>query len=204
VADMRVQADAPAPVIVAIAGASGSATLELLSPAARVARAREMGTLTRWLWVATAAALFLAFAIERWGVGSALDAVQHHRSDISAQVSNAVRARGDVEGLADAAAALAEYEAASSRASGVISAVAIALPAGTSLTTLSVNGDSVTVEGESRRSAAVYDALRAIPTLDNVRLTSPLRQERQAGDVTVERFAFNARVRTPTSRVTLR
>ena len=69
------------------------------------------------------------------------------------------------------------------------------IPEGTALTALSVSGDSVTIEGESKRTAAVYDALRAEPILERVRLAGPLRQERQTGDVTVERFAFDARVR---------
>ena len=86
-------------------------------------------------------------------------------------------------------------EAEASRASGVVAAITAALPRGTALTIMSVAGDSVMIEGESRRSATVYDALRGVPLLDQVRLAAPLRQERQADDVAIERFAFNARIR---------
>ena len=169
--------------------------MQLLSASARVLHGREMARITRWLWIAAAAALFGAFAIERWGVGVALADVQQQRGDISPQVSNAMRTRVALEADVDAAATLGEREAAASRASGVVAAIAAALPPGTALTTLSVAGDSVTVEGESRRSAAVYDALRSVPALEQVRLAAPLRQERQANDDAIERFAFNARIR---------
>jgi hypothetical protein len=59
---------------------------------------------------------------------------------------------------------------------------------------LNVAGDTLTVEGESAHSAAVYQSLRALPLLSQVKLSAPLRQERQAGDVAVEHFAFNARI----------
>ena len=195
VLDIGVESGTPAAAIIAIAGAQGHATMQLLSASARVLHGREMARITRWLWIAAAAALFGAFAIERWGVGVALADVQQQRADISPQVSNAMRTRVALEADVDAAATLGEREAAASRASGVVAAIAAALPPGTALTALNVAGDSVTVEGESRRSAAVYDALRSVPALEQVRLAAPLRQERQANDDAIERFAFNARIR---------
>ena len=155
-----------------------------------------MRRVARWLWIAAAAAVVVAFAIERWGVDAGLADVQRQRADVSAQVNNAMGVRARLEEEIEAATALAEREAAASRASGVIAAIAVALPPGTALTTLNVAGDSVTIEGESKRSAAVYDALRNVPALEQVRLAAPLRQERQAGDIAVERFAFNARIRS--------
>jgi hypothetical protein len=195
VVDTQVGAGTPAGVIIATTGASGRPSLELLSPSARGGRSREIRRMSGWVWLATAAALIVAFAIERWGVSSALDDVRRRRADISAQVSNAMAARNGIEADAEAASALSEREAAASRVSGVIAAVANALPTGTSLTMLSVTGDSVTIEGESKRTATVYDALRTVSTLEQVRLAGPIRQERQAGDIAVERFAFNARIK---------
>ena len=64
-------------------------------------------------------------------------------------------------------------------------------------TAVRVTGDTVLVEGESRRSADVYEALRGVTMLEQVKLAAPLRQERlAAGDATVEHFSFQARVRT--------
>ena len=165
VLDIGVEAGAPAPAIIAVAGAVGRPTKQLLSPAARATRAREMRRITRWLWIGVAAALVAAFSIERWGIGAALANVQRERADISAQVGNAMRLRTALESDVDAATTLGQHEAATSRTSGVLAAVAASLPPGTALTTLAIAGDSVTIEGESRRSAAVYDALRggAVP-----------------------------------------
>ena len=110
-----------------------------------------------------------------------------------------VAARSEIEANADVARALGAREAQVSRASAVLASVTLALPAGTALTALGVAGDSVTVEGESSRSAAVYEALRGVALLDQIKLAAPLRQERQAGDVAVEHFAFSAHVRPPAS-----
>jgi Tfp pilus assembly protein PilN len=194
--DIGVEAGTPAEAIIGIAGTFGRPALQFLSSSSRSARTQEMRRLARWLWSASAAALVIAFAIERWGTSAALADVQRQRADISAQVSNAMVVRGRLDDETEAAAALGEREAAASRASGVIAAVAVALPPGTALTTLNVAGDSVTIEGESMRSAAVYEALRGVPMLEQVRLAAPLRQERQAGDIAVQRFAFNARIRS--------
>ena len=90
---------------------------------------------------------------------------------------------------------LAEREGNASRVSSVIAAVAVALPSGTTLTAIRVAGDSVTVEGESTRSAAVYEALRSVASLEQVKLAAPLRQERRGDEDAVELFAFSARVR---------
>jgi Tfp pilus assembly protein PilN len=175
----------------------GTATLPLRSPGAQQMQSRRMRATTRWLAVAAGVALVAALGLERWRVQRQLTAVQRARADIAAPVRNAMSVRSEVESAADVASALAEREASASRVGGVLAAVALALPSGASLTAMHVAGDSVTVEGESSRSAAVYDALRAVPALEQVRLAAPLRQERQAGDVAVEHFAFSARLRHP-------
>ena len=193
--DLGLAASASAVELFAVAGTIGTAALSLQTPRAQHARSGRMRATTRWLVLATAAALILALGLERWRVQRDLSAVQRARADIAAPVRNAMAARSDVQNAADVAAALAEREAGASRVSGVLAAVALALPSNASLTNMHVAGDSVTVEGESPRSAAVYDALRSGATLEQVRLAAPLRQERLAGDVAIEHFAFSARVR---------
>ena len=191
--DMDFPPGASASAIIAAVGTTVVTLLELRSPAARAAQARRLRDLTGWLAGATAAALILAFVIVRVAVSSEMATVRRQRADMSGQVRNAMTERINAERTADVASVLAEREAAASRAAVTIAAVASALPAGTALTTLSVTGDSVTIEGESTRNAAVYDALRALPQLQQVRLAAPLRQERLAGDAAIERFAFTAR-----------
>ena len=199
VIDTGLPADSTADATFAALGTLSVPLLPLRGPSMSAAHTRRMRILTRWLVVAAAAALLGALGLERARVSAALDDVRMQRADISAKVSNAVALRSDIEARSDIAAALAAREAGVSQASAVLAAVTVALPAGTALTALNVAGDSVTVEGESRRSAAVYESLRALPLLDQVKLAAPLRQERQAGDVAVEHFAFNARVRSAAS-----
>lgn len=196
--DLSLPAAASAVELLAVASTIGSATLPLRSPAAQQERTRRTRATTRWLALATAAALLAALGMERWRVQRDLRAIERARAEISAPVSTAIAARSGAETAADVAGALAEREANATRVSGVLAAVALALPAEASLTALRVAADSVTVEGESARSAAVYDALRAVPALEQVKLAAPLRQERQVGGVVVERFAFSARIRQPT------
>jgi hypothetical protein len=200
VVDAGLPADASAATTLAVLGTLSSSRLSLRTPAVAKARERHMRGVTRWLVAATAAALIAALGLEHWRIASATSDVRLRRADISAQVSNAIALRSAIEANVDVASALTTREAQSSRASAVLAAVTLALPAGTALTTLSVAGDSISVEGESRRSAAVYESLRALPMLTGVKLASPLRQERQAGDVAVEHFAFSARVRDVAGR----
>ena len=207
VIDVGLPPDATAAATLAVLGTLSPTSLPLRTPAVSKARERQMRGLTRWLIVATAAALLAAFGLEHWRVTSASNDVRLHRADISATVSNAIALRSTIEADVDVASALAKREAQASRTSAVLAAVTLVLPTGTALTALTVAGDSISVEGESKRSAAVYEALRALPILSAVKLASPLRQERQAGDVAVEHFAFNARVRdtdarTPAPKVT--
>ena len=190
-------ADASAAATFAALGTLSSARLPLRAPAMAAAHAGRMRRVTRWLAIAAAAALLGAVALERARVNAALDDVRVRRADISAKVSNAVAARSEIEAGAEIVNALAAREAQVSRTSAVLASVTLALPVGTALTALSVSGDSVTVEGESSRSAAVYESLRGVPLLEQIKLAAPLRQERQAGDVAVEHFAFSAHVRPP-------
>ena len=181
--------------MLAAAATLARATLPLRSPGVQRTQAHRMRSVTRGLAVAAAAALLFGVGLDRWRVQRALAAVQQARADLAAPVRDAMSVRSGVESAAEVAAALAERETNASRVNGVLAAVAVALPSGTTLTAMHVAGDSVTVEGESARSALVYDALRAVPVFEQVKLAAPLRQERQAGDVAVEHFAFSARLR---------
>ena len=207
VIDLGLPPDAMAAATLAVLGTLSPASLALRTPAVSKAREGQMRGVTRWLVVATAAALLAAFGLEHWRITTASNDVRLRRADISAAVSNAIAIRSAIEADVDVASALARREVQASRTSAVLAAVTLAMPMGTALTAVSVAGDSIFVEGESTRSAAVYESLRALPMLTAVKLASPLRQERQAGDVAVEHFAFNARVRdtdvrTPPPKVT--
>lgn len=193
--DLGLAADATAIELLAVAGTNGAPTLALRSSRAQAGDARRMRATTWWISLAAAAAMLAGLGIARWQVQRELADVERGRAEIATPVRSAMAMRSDVETATEIASALAEREANASRVSGVLAAVALALPPGSTLTALRVAGDSVSMEGESARSAAVYAAMRAVPSLEQVALAAPLRQERQAGDVVVERFAFSARIR---------
>lgn len=192
--DIGLANDASAGAIMAVVGALGAPVLELRAPAARAALGRRHSRVTAWLLGAAALALVIAFVIERTALRVAVTSVRAARADIAAPVQRAMVTRSDVLNAIDLASTLAQREANASRTAVVMAAIATALPPGTALTTLSVSGDSVTIEGEGARTAAVYGALRALPEVEQVRLASPLRQERLSGDAAIERFSFSARV----------
>lgn len=198
--DLGLAAESTALELLAVAGTLGAATLPLRSSRTRERDASRMRAMTRWIAVAAGVVLLVGLGLARWKVQRDLAEVQRERADIAAPVRNAMNIRSDVENTTEVAAALADRETRVSRVSGVLAAVALALPSNATLTALRISGDSVTIEGESPRSAAVYAAMRAVPSLEQVALAAPLRQERQAGDVVIEHFAFSARIRRGATR----
>ncbi len=193
--DLGLGAEATAVELLAAASLVGSAVVPFESSRMRETRARRSRALTTWLWAGAGAALIAGFAVARYQTRRTLAHVQAERADISGSVRTAMTARAALDRSTNLTAMLAERERNVSRSSSVLAAIALALPSGATLTALYVAGDSVTIEGESARSAAVYQALRAIPALEQIKLAAPLRQERQAGDVAVEHFSFGARIR---------
>lgn len=193
--DVGLGLDAGLTDLMAVAGTMGAATLPLRSAHAQQTRVRQARATTRWLAVAAGVALIAALGLERWRIQRDLADVQRERGLIAASASKAIAERAAIEGTTEAVLELTEREGNASRVSSVIAAVAVAVPSGTTLTAIRVAGDSVTVEGESDNSAAVYEALRAVSALDQMKLAAPLRQERRGNDEATELFAFSARVR---------
>ncbi len=193
--DVGLDADAGLTDLMAVAGTLGGATLPLRSAGAQRVRVRQARATTRWLAIAASVALLAGLGLERWRIQRELADVKRERALTAAPASRAIAARASIDGTTDVVQELAERENNASRVSSVIAAIAVAIPTGTTLTAIRVAGDSVTVEGESTRSAGVYEALRAVSSLDQVKLSAPLRQERRGDEEAVELFAFSARVR---------
>jgi hypothetical protein len=181
--------------LLAAASLLAPAALPLIAPSEQASRLRRARVATWWLAAAAVLLVAAGFAIENQRLVSDLAAVSRQRATIASQVGNAVASRAQLESSAEAAATLAEHEAQASHASVAIAAITLTLPKSASLSMLQVARDSLMIEGESSRSADVYNALRAAPTLEAVRLAGPLRQERQADDSPVEHFAFVAKLR---------
>ena len=183
-----------ATVFATLASGAKHGPVVLRAPSMVRQRARSFRSATLWIATAAAVTMTAAIGLEQRRLASDLDRVRRQRADLSGPVSNAVARRANVQASVDLAAALAAREQDASRTSDVLSLVTLAMPSGTALTMLNVSGDTLTIEGESTHSASVYQALRVLPILAQLKLSSPLRQERQAGDVAVEHFAFNARI----------
>ncbi|HEU4721234.1 MAG TPA: PilN domain-containing protein [Gemmatimonadaceae bacterium] len=189
----RLPGDSPA-ALLAGAATQHAATLPLVSPAERATRVRRARTVTWRLAAAVVLLVALGLVIENARLGRELAVVTRARAAVAAQVGDAVARRADLESATEFATALAEHEANASHAAAALAAITLALPERTALSALQITGDSVTIEGESDRSADVYAALRSAAALTDVRLAGPLRQERQADGEPVERFAFVARL----------
>jgi hypothetical protein len=191
---VRLAGESPA-MVLAAAAPTHLAHLPLVAPSERAARSERARVATRWLVAATVLLAALGITIENHRLATALDEVARQRAAIAPRVSDALARRATLESATDAASALAAHEAEASRTSSAVAAIALAIPDNAAISMLQVSGDSATIEGESDRSADVYAALRAAPTLEAVRLAGPLRQERQADDAPVEHFSFVARLR---------
>ena len=184
---------------IAQAGLRASPGIALLAPSLQARRRARMRVLGWQLTGGVIAAALLGVALLRLDVQRQLAVVATQRAGLAASVQQAMRVRTQLEDVADAARSLAAHEATASRTSTIVAQIARTLPRTSALQSLTVMGDSVTIEGESPRSADVYSALRQVSVLDRLRLASPLRQERRGADTVVERFAFNAMVRGATS-----
>lgn len=186
-----------APAAFAATGTLAQPILRLLPPGAVRERARHARKLTAWLVAASIMVLVTGLGVERAGIRRQLEAIQRTRADIGTPVQQALGSRAALESSVEAATALAAHERSRAGTSSLLAAIVTVLPPGTALTILAISGDSVTVEGESARGAAVYDAIRRVKGISSVRLSAPLRQERAVGDISVEHFAFTARSQSP-------
>ncbi len=187
-----------APATIASLALTAVPTLPLRAPADRTRIRQRDNVATRWLFAGLAAALLIGAALEQAIVSSRLRAVSEQRAVIAAQVTRAMASRDSLLTQTDLANAIAEREAHASRTGGALAAIALALPAGATLSSLQVAGDSVRVEGQGRDGAAVYDALKKVGEIDHVTLAAPLRSDRTVPDAVnaVGHFAFSARLRS--------
>jgi Tfp pilus assembly protein PilN len=87
----------------------------------------------------------------------------------------------------------------------VLATLGVTLPLDAHVTALRAMGDTIELEGAARDAGGVFTALEQA-RFTELSATAPLRRERTADGVTVERFTFRARVpkrrvHTPTARV---
>lgn len=144
-----------------------------------------------------AVALILTAAfLELWGARRELDAVLARREAIRAGVGQVAAVREIMDGLEGRASVLAELEATSPRWSGVVARVGGALPKDAHLSTLRARGDTLALEGVARRAGGVFDGVRRIPGVAEVRADAPIRREMREGRFAGERFVLSARIRS--------
>lgn len=143
-----------------------------------------------------AALLLTAGLLELWGAQRELDAVLARREAIRTAVGEVAAVREIMDGLEGRASVLAELEAMSPRWSGVVARVGGALPKDAHLSALRARGDTLALEGVARRAGGVFDGVRRIPGVTEVRADAPIRREMREGRFAGERFVLSARIRS--------
>jgi hypothetical protein len=153
-----------------------------------------------WMIAGAAAALvFVAAAIELWGVHRQLRMVQAERARIRPQIASTLVGRTTVEATYRHLAALGEIERSSPQWSAVIAALSDAVPDDAHLTAIRAREDSLIVDGLAEHAARVFDALEKTDLLVDVKAPAPVRREQQPDGTALDHFTIAARVVRPSA-----
>ena len=182
------------PALIAADAAQFTQSLQLLSDSARPARFNAQARVTRWLFAVAAACVVAAGGIYRWGLSRHLAIVAEQRSALRSRVGAAVAERDTLDHLTRSVNAIQSLERHSPRWSATVARIAVALPRDASLIALRADGDSVSLEGQAGNAAAVFATLRSVPSIVDVRSTTPIRQELTIGRSSIERWSLAFRV----------
>jgi hypothetical protein len=129
--------------------------------------------LTLTLLAGSVAILVGTLGIQRARIGSRLAEVDRRLADIHAMVDSATSALDDEGTSRSALATLAHYENGALRRTRALESIALALPQTVRLSALSINGNTLTVEGEGASNATVYSAASKLTALRNVQISRP-------------------------------
>jgi hypothetical protein len=139
-----------------------------------------------WVAGAALAAARIVLALE-WRARSALDDIRAERASLALQLARTAPLRLRVERVRMLRALDTAHAPTVARR---LATVSTALPDGSYLTRLRVNGDSTTLEGRAVRAGSVWRALNAAPALGTVASATPIRRETAVDGVPLDRFTF--------------
>lgn len=175
--------------------ASGAALVRapvLETESTRLSRGLHTRRLATRLCVAAAACVLLAGALQLWGVQRELTAVRAERAAIRPQLGTTLVGRTTVETAFRQVAALSAEQRSAPFWSSVLADLSRQLPPESYLTGFRGRADTVGIDGLAQSAARVFDAVERIPTLQDVRATSPVRRESTPEGVALERFQLSA------------
>lgn len=148
--------------------------------------------------LAAAAVLVVAAAgIELWGAHRELAALQARRAEIRAQVGPLLETRDSIAAMSERTASIQALAEAAPRWTRALTDIAIMLPFETHLTRLVADGDMIEIEAAGARAGEALQALRAAPSLRDVRMIGLVDRELEDGAPAVERFRIAARMAPP-------
>lgn len=148
--------------------------------------------------LAAAAVLVVAAAgIELWGAHRELAALQARRAEIRAQVGPLLETRDSIAAMSERTASIQALAEAAPRWTRALTDIAIMLPFETHLTRLVADGDMIEIEAAGARAGEALQALRAAPSLRDVRMIGLVDRELEDGAPAVERFRIAARLAPP-------
>jgi len=180
--------------LVAADAAQFTRSLQLLSNSTRQARFKARARVTRRLLGVAASCVICAAGVYRWGLSRQLAIIAEQRSTLRARVNAAVAARETLAYITRSVNAIQSLERQAPRWSVTVARIAVALPRDAALIALRADADSVSLEGQAGNAAAVFNALRSVPGVVDIRSTAPIRQELMVGEKSLERWALEFRV----------
>jgi len=178
------------------------AALPELVPAAlvRVRAERSRRTTTRLL-AASVMVLAASAVVHLWGAAQAYRSVQAERAELRQAVRPALAARDSLDDINLRLEGLRSLGRESARWTFSLVELAMLLPSDTHLISLRAAGDTAVVEAVGGRAGDALAALRAAPTLRDVRIEGQIQRDLEGGTTSRERFTLSA-VLAPEAPVT--
>jgi hypothetical protein len=148
------------------------------------------GTASWWMFGAAALLALGTVALQEIDVRRELAAVQAERAALAPQL--AANGTPDTDRRAQLDAQLD-----APRWSGVLAAVADALPTDAYVTHLRAQSDTVIVEGTAARATTAFDALSTAPWVRTITASAPIRRETANDGAVTETFEFTITLKAP-------
>jgi hypothetical protein len=126
--------------------------------------------------------------LELWGAHRELQTVRARRAEIAVAVAPLLQARDSVDRLATRATAVQELAASTPSYTRALLDLALLLPRDAHLTRLYATGDTIEIEAVGTRAGAAIEALRAAPSLRDIRLRGIVDRQLEDGSTATERF----------------
>jgi len=175
------------------AAVHAQAALPELVPAALVrVRAERSRRATIRLLAASVVVLAASAVVHLWGTAQAYRSVQTERAELRQAVRPALAARDSLDDINVRLDGLRSLGRESARWTFSLVELAMLLPSDTHLISLRAAGDTAVFEAVGGRAGDALAALRAAPTLRDVRIEGQIQRDLEGGTTSRERFTLSA------------